>query len=192
MVSGQQEKWPQALGRALWINRVAVHRSRLYDKALFSFRVLPANRGKERADERTRTAFLLITSDNSYVAGTCRGLQIPHFKAAFSAPACRVLHRIAFPVVSEWYQKSPWDSQHRFFCKPDSRSRHDAPLRAATYQAPQLGVTTCHSLAARIRRPRPHESVPAMAGPLGEVGFANSGAQIESSVVSEMRGRRSC
>ena len=57
---------------------------------------------KQRADERTRTADLLITSDNSYVAGTCRGLQIPHFKAAFSAPASRVLHRIAFPVVSEW------------------------------------------------------------------------------------------
>ena len=32
----------------------------------------------ERADERTRTADLLITSDNSCVAGVCRGLQIPH------------------------------------------------------------------------------------------------------------------
>jgi hypothetical protein len=34
---------------------------------------------KKRADERTRTADLLITSDQSGVAGTCRGLQIPHF-----------------------------------------------------------------------------------------------------------------
>jgi len=31
-----------------------------------------------RADERTRTADLLITSDRSGVAGVCTGLQIPH------------------------------------------------------------------------------------------------------------------
>jgi hypothetical protein len=31
-----------------------------------------------RADERTRTALLLITSDHSGVAGVCRGLQMPH------------------------------------------------------------------------------------------------------------------
>jgi hypothetical protein len=33
----------------------------------------------DRADERTRTADLLITSDPSGVAGVCTGLQIPHF-----------------------------------------------------------------------------------------------------------------
>jgi hypothetical protein len=33
---------------------------------------------KGRADERTRTAGLLITSDRSGVAGGCPGLQIPH------------------------------------------------------------------------------------------------------------------
>jgi hypothetical protein len=33
---------------------------------------------KYGADERTRTADLLITSDRSGVAGVCRGLQIPH------------------------------------------------------------------------------------------------------------------
>jgi hypothetical protein len=33
---------------------------------------------KKRADERTRTAFLLITSDHSGVAGVCRNLQMPH------------------------------------------------------------------------------------------------------------------
>ena len=32
---------------------------------------------RQRADERTRTADLLITSDNSCVAGVCTGLQIP-------------------------------------------------------------------------------------------------------------------
>jgi hypothetical protein len=38
-------------------------------------------------------------------------LQIPRFQAAFSALPCPVLHRIAFPVVSEWYQsgvRKPW------------------------------------------------------------------------------------
>ena len=33
---------------------------------------------KRGADERTRTADLLITSDRSCVAGVCRGLQMPH------------------------------------------------------------------------------------------------------------------
>jgi hypothetical protein len=32
-----------------------------------------------RADEQTRTADLLITSDERGVAGVCTGLQIPHF-----------------------------------------------------------------------------------------------------------------
>ena len=32
----------------------------------------------QRADERTRTAFLLITSVRSVVAERCTGLQIPH------------------------------------------------------------------------------------------------------------------
>ena len=31
-----------------------------------------------RADERTRTAFQLIASDRSGVAGVCTGLQNPH------------------------------------------------------------------------------------------------------------------
>jgi hypothetical protein len=29
---------------------------------------------------------------------------MPQIKAAFSAAGCCVLHRIAFPVVSDWYQ----------------------------------------------------------------------------------------
>jgi hypothetical protein len=61
----------------------------------------------ERADERTRTADLLITSDPSGVAGMCRGLQNRHFQRGFFALPCPVLHRIAFPVVSEWYQYHP-------------------------------------------------------------------------------------
>jgi hypothetical protein len=48
---------------------------------------------------------LLIASDPSGVAGGCTGLQIPHVSAAFSAPGCCALRRIAFPVMSEWCQK---------------------------------------------------------------------------------------
>jgi len=36
------------------------------------------SRENRRADERTRTAHLLITSDRSGVAGACSGLQMPH------------------------------------------------------------------------------------------------------------------
>jgi hypothetical protein len=34
----------------------------------------------------------------------CTGLQIPHIKAGFLSLFCPVLHRIALPMVSEWYQ----------------------------------------------------------------------------------------
>ena len=60
-----------------------------------------------RADERTRTAFLLITSDTSRVAGGCTGLQFPHFDADSIALGCWALHRIVFPVVSGWCQCHP-------------------------------------------------------------------------------------
>ncbi len=40
--------------------------------------IFPANHRKRRADERTRTADLLITSVRSVVAESCRGLQIPY------------------------------------------------------------------------------------------------------------------
>jgi hypothetical protein len=45
---------------------------------LFCLEVLVPVHRVQRADEPTRTADLLITSDNSRVAGVCRGLQIPH------------------------------------------------------------------------------------------------------------------
>ena len=40
----------------------------------------------ERADERTQTAFLLITSDNSGVAGDCK---------------CRIFREVSFPCLAE-------------------------------------------------------------------------------------------
>ena len=55
---------------------------------------------KLRADERTRTADLLITSDRSCVAGVCLGLQIPISRRLFLhwvAECCTVLR-------SRWYQ----------------------------------------------------------------------------------------
>ena len=48
-----------------------------------------------RADERTRTAFLLISSVRSAVAGRCRGLQIPHRKRVFCSLYCPLLQGIA-------------------------------------------------------------------------------------------------
>jgi hypothetical protein len=66
-----------------------------------------SSKPKKRADERTRTADLLITSEPSGVAEVCTGMQIPHIYAAFSSLGCPVLHCIALPVVSEWCQFSP-------------------------------------------------------------------------------------
>src|SRR5215218_1362293 len=57
--------------------------------------VLPANRDIKRADERTRTADLLITSVRSVVAGRCRGLQIPHKQRAFCSLHCPPLQGVA-------------------------------------------------------------------------------------------------
>jgi hypothetical protein len=48
------------------------------DTNLGGFSFLQDLQAKERADERTRTADLLITSDNSCVAGVCTGLQFPY------------------------------------------------------------------------------------------------------------------
>jgi hypothetical protein len=81
--------------------------------------------GKKRADERTRTADLLITSDRSRVAGVCTGLQIPHFYRVFLSLLCPVLHRIALPVVSEWYQ------EHVFSDAPKLGKR-DQPLASSS------------------------------------------------------------
>jgi hypothetical protein len=36
----------------------------------------------------------------------CTGLQIPHIQAGFISLPCPVLHRIAFPVVSQWCQEA--------------------------------------------------------------------------------------
>ena len=55
-----------------------VNRSLMINWDPLLFRVFRIGKPKMRADERTRTADLLITSDPSGVAGGCLGLQIPH------------------------------------------------------------------------------------------------------------------
>ncbi len=59
------------------------------------FAYFPANPQKRRADEWTRTAFLLITSVRSVVAESCRGLQIPHRQRVYCSLYCPLLHGIA-------------------------------------------------------------------------------------------------
>ena len=41
----------------------------------------------------------------SGVAGGCSGVANPAYLSGFFSPVCCVLHRIALPVVSEWYQE---------------------------------------------------------------------------------------
>ena len=57
-----------------------------------------------RADERTQTTGLLITSDNKGVAARCRRLQKPYIKAVFCYLTCRELQDVALSVVSKWCQ----------------------------------------------------------------------------------------
>src|SRR5215213_2208235 len=70
----------------------------------FLWRVSCSSMCIRRADERTQTAFLLITSVRSVVASCCTGLQIPHKNRGFCSLCCPLSHRISFPAVSEWCQ----------------------------------------------------------------------------------------
>ncbi len=61
---------------------------------------------KRRADERTRTADLLITSDNSCVARSCRVVQNTCKPALIYLQLPSATSSSTLPVVSEWYQKA--------------------------------------------------------------------------------------
>src|SRR5215213_7386096 len=74
--------------------RVVSKEPRLTTKALLSSGYSAYLRRIERADERTRTAFLLITSVRSAVAGSCMSLQIPHRKEDFCSLHCPLLQGI--------------------------------------------------------------------------------------------------
>jgi hypothetical protein len=56
--------------------RSVVSKGPQYDAGGFVYMTIRLTYGEKRADERSRTAGLLITSDNSGVAGDCKGLQI--------------------------------------------------------------------------------------------------------------------
>jgi hypothetical protein len=56
---------------------------------------LGGEEARRRADERTRTAFLLITSVRSSVSGRCRGVQIPHRQWVFHSLDCSLLQGVA-------------------------------------------------------------------------------------------------
>ena len=58
-------------------------------------------------------------------------MQIPHFQAVFSAPGCCMLHRIALPVVSEWYQQ-----RHSFFTILLTRARIRSTLSTSLTTPP--------------------------------------------------------
>src|SRR5918995_1125383 len=60
----------------------------------------------ERADERTRPAFLLITSDNSGVAGCCSMLRKAIIEADSFAGGCPLFPHVARSVVSRWCQSA--------------------------------------------------------------------------------------
>src|ERR671932_203214 len=60
-----------------------------------------------RADERTRTADLLITSVRSMVAERCTHLQIPHRQRVFCSLDCLVLQGIASGLGTNPYPAVP-------------------------------------------------------------------------------------
>src|SRR5215216_7950549 len=70
----QRERWC-----VTWcIERLAVSSAPIPYRGLGIALRFTSKSSKRRADERTRTDDLLITSNHSGVAGVCRGLQIPH------------------------------------------------------------------------------------------------------------------
>ena len=64
-------------------------------------------RRRQRPDERTRTAHLLqLRVITQALQGCAEDCKCRIFRGVSFSPACCVLHRIAFPVVSEWYQNA--------------------------------------------------------------------------------------
>ena len=90
------------LRRAPSVNRVAVNRSRQELRAFELLHVLPANRKKKRADERTRTADLtslgVIIRALQVFARACNSRISRRFSLLQLAPCCTVLR-------SRWCQE---------------------------------------------------------------------------------------
>jgi hypothetical protein len=94
------------------------------DQNIGSFSFLRVLQAKKRADERTRTADLLITSVRSVVAERCTGLQILHRQRVLCSLPCLGLQGITCglgsnkgQVVSEVRAVCSWIIRRRFLCK---------------------------------------------------------------------------
>jgi hypothetical protein len=83
----------------------------------------------------------LITSDNRGVAAVCTGLASLGYLGRFLSLPCRVLHRIAFAVVSEWSQR-----RHSSFTilltRARIRSTPSTSLTTPPYSLPSTATRT--------------------------------------------------
>jgi high-affinity Fe2+/Pb2+ permease len=92
--------WLEAIEVTILLLPYCCHSARLgFERVSSKIMFYLQNAEKGRADERTRTADLLITNDNPGVARHCTELQIPRIYAVFSSLVCTVLHRVASSVV---------------------------------------------------------------------------------------------
>jgi hypothetical protein len=85
----------QAKGRGIGIDYCWRTADKTADTNIGSFLFLRVLQAKKGADERTRTADLLITSVRSWVAEHCRRLQIPHRQRVLCSLPCLGLQGIA-------------------------------------------------------------------------------------------------
>src|SRR5215204_5829848 len=104
------------------------------DRERYSMRVSRIAKLKKRADERTRTAdptsLRVIIQALQGFAWACKSRISKGISLLRLAP---LLHRIAFPVVSEWYQRRPAVRTH-------PRGRHGSPRqRIAEFESVALG-----------------------------------------------------
>src|SRR5215217_8466828 len=86
---------PECRGIMRGYNHEEASAPRNFQPRLLSYCLIDLSRKKQRADERTRTADLLITSVRSVVAGACTGLRIPHRQQVFCSLPCPLLQGIA-------------------------------------------------------------------------------------------------
>ena len=75
---GGQENKKSAMDEAFGVSYCCPNAAKAPDVHVGGYCFLRDLQVKKRADERTRTADLLITSDQSGIAGVCRSVQFPH------------------------------------------------------------------------------------------------------------------
>jgi hypothetical protein len=85
----------QRKGQGTWIVYCCPTAAKAPDMDIGCFYFLRDLQARKRADERTRTADLLITSVRSVVAEGCSRLQIPHKQRDFCSLCCPLLQSVA-------------------------------------------------------------------------------------------------